>query len=195
MFRGPQSSIKVDQTKRRRQIAKDLLLWTSARNGLLPARRETRGEMQCGQQACEFQLNDTVEITYYVASSRCISERAYPPRYVQYRQSRPDANSLVDTATKKSDDGQTTCSTEYLHHSRDFPFSWIQCPWYRIRDLPVNNQHAVHVCDTAKRGLLCGVGLGWGWGVHDSWRCVKCLDHACRRDSKLPGSDARKKLY
>ena len=31
---------------------------------------------------------------------------------MQYRQSRPDANSLVDTATKKSDDGQTTCSTE-----------------------------------------------------------------------------------
>lgn len=27
---------------------------------------ETRREMQCGQQACEFQLNDTVEITYYV---------------------------------------------------------------------------------------------------------------------------------
>ena len=158
MSRGPQSSIKVDQTKRRRQIAKDLLLWTSARNGLLPARRETRGEMQCGQQACEFQLNDTVEITYYVAGA---FRRGLIQAYVQYRQSRPDANSLVDTATKKSDDGWTTCSTETFAHSRDFQFSWIQCPWHRTCIRSTSEQPARARMRYHQKGVVV---WGWGWG-------------------------------
>ena len=149
MPRGPQSSIKVDQTKRRRQIAKDLLLWTSAKERTTPSGEKRKRDEKCSADNRHVNSNSMIQwkLPTSLRSTTVGGAFRRGPRYVQYRQSRPDANSLVDTATKKSDDGQTTCSTETFAIRFDsilgiFSFRGSNVHG-TVLDLPVNNQHAI----------------------------------------------------